>query len=164
MVLDQEGGQTRDDVDRVESLLASVTDLVSSLNRLTGQLEREVTRVLAEPGSERLGSGDAATVVALEDEVAHLRVALESRSMIERAKGMIMARWECDEDTAFKLLVARSRNERRKVRDVAAELAASGPGALDRFAGTPSLRIVLPTLQAADDDPESLNGDPTLPR
>jgi len=154
MGFDQGGPPAPDDVDRVESLLASVTELVHSLSRLTGQLEREVTRVLADPGRpERLGPADAGTVVALEDEVAHLRMALESRSLIERAKGMIMARWECDEETAFKLLVARSRNERRKVRDVAADLAASGPGSLEGFVGAPSLHLILPGQQERDQSP-----------
>src|SRR4249919_1847748 len=50
VTFDQAGGQARDDVDRVESLRASVSELVPSLSRLTWQLEREVTKVLAEPG------------------------------------------------------------------------------------------------------------------
>lgn len=69
-------------------------------------------------------------VLALIDDVEAVRVenrqlkeALEARSVIERAKGMLMARRGCDEATAFQLLVTLARKEQRKVRAIAADFA-----------------------------------------
>jgi len=64
-------------------------------------------------------------VEALRVENRQLREALEGRALIERAKGMLMARRGCDEATAFEVLVALSRQQRRKVRAVAADFAES---------------------------------------
>jgi AmiR/NasT family two-component response regulator len=60
-------------------------------------------------------------VEALRVENRQLREALEGRALIERAKGMLMARRGCDEATAFEMLVALSRQQQRKVRAVAAD-------------------------------------------
>jgi len=69
-------------------------------------------------------------VLALIDDVEALRVenrqlkeALEARSVIERAKGILMARRGCDEATAFQLLATLARREQRKVRAIAADFA-----------------------------------------
>ncbi|MFF4501705.1 ANTAR domain-containing protein [Streptomyces sp. NPDC001401] len=62
-------------------------------------------------------------VEALRLENRQLREALEGRALIERAKGMLMARRGCDEATAFEILVGLSRKQRRKVRAVAADVA-----------------------------------------
>lgn len=51
-----------------------------------------------------------------------LRDALESRGVIERAKGMIMARWDCSEDAAFDVLRKESQHTNRKLRDVAVDV------------------------------------------
>jgi GAF domain-containing protein len=59
------------------------------------------------------------------DLATHLRVALESRAVIEQAKGVLMERYRCTPDDAFQRLVAQSRQENRKLRDLAAELVAS---------------------------------------
>lgn len=48
-----------------------------------------------------------------------LREAMSSRSVIEQAKGMLMAAQGCDEGEAFDLLVQASQRENVKVRDVA---------------------------------------------
>jgi GAF domain-containing protein len=45
--------------------------------------------------------------------------AMAARSVIEQAKGMIMAMQGCDEDEAFHMLVAASQRENVKLRDVA---------------------------------------------
>ena len=60
-------------------------------------------------------------VEALRVENRQLREALEGRALIERAKGMLMARRGCDEATAFEMLVTLSRKQQRKVRAVAAD-------------------------------------------
>ena len=46
--------------------------------------------------------------------------------MIEQAKGMLMLKHRCDADTAFGLLLEISRRERRKVRDIAADVVRPG--------------------------------------
>lgn len=53
---------------------------------------------------------------------AQLRNALDSRAVIEQAKGILMASRGVDADTAFKLLVGASQRENRKLRDIAAEV------------------------------------------
>jgi AmiR/NasT family two-component response regulator len=47
---------------------------------------------------------------------------LESLPLIEQAKGILMARHAIDADTAFSVLVSRSQQTNRKLRDIAAEL------------------------------------------
>lgn len=64
-------------------------------------------------------------VEALRTENRQLRDALEGRALIERAKGVLMARRGCDEATAFEMLVDLSRKQQRKVRVVAADFADS---------------------------------------
>jgi GAF domain-containing protein len=57
--------------------------------------------------------------------VGHLRVALESRAVIEQAKGMLMERDHCTPDEAFQRLAAESQRHGKKLRQVAAQLVAS---------------------------------------
>lgn len=72
-----------------------------------------------------------ADVETLRREVAELRQALESRTVIGQATGMLMERYKLDGDRAFKVLVRISRQSNVKVRDVAAAMTAdvAGPGA-----------------------------------
>lgn len=62
---------------------------------------------------------DATTTV-----VRQLRTAMESRAVIEQAKGIVMGDRRCTADEAFALLVKVSQDSNRKVRDVAAMLVA----------------------------------------
>lgn len=55
----------------------------------------------------------------LEAEVGGLRSAMETRAVIEQAKGMVMLRDHCDADTAFHTLVRASQASHHKLRDVA---------------------------------------------
>jgi GAF domain-containing protein len=48
--------------------------------------------------------------------------AMQSRAMIEQAKGIIMATLHCDADTAFAELIRASQNSNRKLREVAQAL------------------------------------------
>jgi hypothetical protein len=50
--------------------------------------------------------------------------AIESRSTIEQAKGILMGSRRCDADEAFGLLVSLSSRSHRKLRDVAADIVA----------------------------------------
>jgi GAF domain-containing protein len=52
----------------------------------------------------------------------HLQLALQSRAVIDQAKGIIMAQLRCSPDEAFTHLVAQSQRQNRKLRDVAAEI------------------------------------------
>jgi hypothetical protein len=63
---------------------------------------------------------------ALEAERVALLEAVEHRAVIEQAKGMLMLKHRCDADDAFGLLLEISRRERRKVRDIAADLVRAG--------------------------------------
>lgn len=51
-----------------------------------------------------------------------MRQALESRAVIDQAKGVLMARTGCDADAAFAMLVSRSQQTNRKLREVAEQL------------------------------------------
>jgi GAF domain-containing protein len=58
----------------------------------------------------------------------HLQAAMESRAVIEQAKGIIMAERRCTPDEAFAVLTRVSQDANRKVRDVAAALVARTRG------------------------------------
>lgn len=85
-------------------------------------------------GADSLGLGDRLAIfaaVAVASAVAHvkaaeqaenLQLAMESRAVIEQAKGIVMARVGCDADAAFQLLVEQSQHQNRKLREIAAEL------------------------------------------
>jgi transcriptional regulator with GAF, ATPase, and Fis domain len=61
--------------------------------------------------------------------VVNLQLALESRAVIEQAKGILVAEHGCDPETAFKELSRMSQRTNRKVRDISADLVA---GSIDR--------------------------------
>jgi GAF domain-containing protein len=58
----------------------------------------------------------------------HMQAALESRAVIEQAKGIIMGERRCTADEAFAVLTRVSQDTNRKVRDVAAALVARTQG------------------------------------
>jgi AmiR/NasT family two-component response regulator len=53
---------------------------------------------------------------------------MESRAVIEQAKGIIMGERRCGPDEAFQILTKLSQDTNRKLRDVAAALVASAHG------------------------------------
>ena len=63
----------------------------------------------------------------LTEQVTQLETALERRSMIERAKGILMERHMIDDRAAFSMLRDHSRNGGRKVVDVAAAVVEGHP-------------------------------------
>jgi hypothetical protein len=121
---------------RIENLLAAVRDLMSSLRTMSGQLEFEVREEMrSEPRSDA-----ASALETLKIENAQLRQAMERRGVIERAKGVVMVTYRCDEESAFQRLVNYSRHERRKVRDVAVEVVQAAAGDdLERLSRLPGL-------------------------
>lgn len=74
----------------------------------------------------------AASFFANRDLAEQLRAAMESRAMIEQAKGIVMGARGCDEDEAFEALRTASQRRNVKLRDVAHEVvAARSPKPLD---------------------------------
>jgi hypothetical protein len=65
-------------------------------------------------------------LAALRVENDHLRTALQTRIIIEQAKGAISARYGVTPDTAFQMMRARARSQRRKIHEYAAEIVANG--------------------------------------
>ncbi|WP_196250833.1 GAF and ANTAR domain-containing protein [Cellulomonas sp. JZ18] len=68
--------------------------------------------------------------------VDHLHAAMESRSAIDQALGILMAQQRCTADEAFALLRRASQGRNRKVADLAADIVASvsgGPPRTGRF-------------------------------
>jgi GAF domain-containing protein len=60
------------------------------------------------------------------DQARNLRVAMESRAVIEQAKGILIERYKVNVDGAFRLLAEASMRTNRKVRDLAAQLVFTG--------------------------------------
>jgi GAF domain-containing protein len=54
----------------------------------------------------------------------NMRRAMETRAVIEQAKGIVMAELRCDATTAFEVLTRRSQTTNRKLRDVASDIVA----------------------------------------
>jgi AmiR/NasT family two-component response regulator len=61
-----------------------------------------------------------------EDGLAGMVAAMDTRAIIEQAKGMIMITLKVDADAAFAILVQRSQNSHVKLADVAADIVATG--------------------------------------
>jgi AmiR/NasT family two-component response regulator len=70
-------------------------------------------------------------LAALELENAQLRTALESRIVIEQAKGAISVRFGTTPDEAFAMMRGLARSQHREIHEYAAEIVAKG----GRFAG-----------------------------
>ena len=64
-------------------------------------------------------------IAALVEEVEHLHAAMDSRSVIEQAKGVLMSTMRISHEAAFAVLVAASQRENIKLRDVAARITAA---------------------------------------
>jgi GAF domain-containing protein len=61
----------------------------------------------------------------LGEQAHHMRMAMESRAVIEQAKGVLMAQRHVDADQAFEILREASQRYNRKLRDIAAGIVAS---------------------------------------
>jgi GAF domain-containing protein len=70
--------------------------------------------------------GNAAAAARATDDVANMRRAMASRSVIEQAKGILMERYKITSEQAFTLLTHASQRSNVKLRDVAEELTATG--------------------------------------
>jgi GAF domain-containing protein len=98
-------------------------DCIGALNVFSGEVDgiaeqdRQLAGRIAAPAATTLANARAYRRVSRLAE--QLQEALESRAVIERAKGVVMAREGCDEDAAFELLRRASQDHNRKLRDVA---------------------------------------------
>jgi GAF domain-containing protein len=82
----------------------------------------ELAQRIAAPAATTLANAGAYRRVArLADQ---LQEALESRAVIEQAKGILMARQGCDADEAFGILRSISQSSNRKLRRIAGEVVA----------------------------------------
>ncbi len=68
--------------------------------------------------------GNAASLAEAGERADNLQLALQSRAVIEQAKGVLMARHGVDADGAFAMLSTRSQHENRKLRAIAEEVVA----------------------------------------
>ncbi len=87
-------------------------------------LIKPVTKKHLEPAI-KLALSRFAEFTSLKKEVKDLKEAIETRKLIERAKGILMKRCNISEEDAFKLLQAHSQRENRKMRDVAEMIVAA---------------------------------------
>jgi GAF domain-containing protein len=69
--------------------------------------------------------GNAYALARVGEEAVNLRRAMESRAVIEQAKGVLMAQRRVDADEAFEILRDASQRYNRKVRDIAAGIVQS---------------------------------------
>jgi AmiR/NasT family two-component response regulator len=84
----------------------------------------------------------APSTTALELENSQLRAALESRIVIEQAKGILAERFGVGLDDAFDILRRSARSSRRRLRDLAADVTAGRetPREIERFLGSARVR------------------------
>ena len=81
---------------------------------LTPEVEPEVMAVLATTAVARAGDLRAAR-----QEADNLRGLLETRKVVERAKGVLMRRLGVSEDAAYRRMQKASQDENRKMKDIA---------------------------------------------
>ena len=75
--------------------------------------------------------GNAAALAESNDRADNLVVAMQSRAVIEQAKGVLIARHGVTPEAAFELLARRSQHENRKLRSIAEEVVAAAVGRMD---------------------------------
>jgi GAF domain-containing protein len=79
----------------------------------------EVAEVVA------IAVANATAHAELGEQARHMRAAMESRAVIEQAKGVLMAQRHIDAEQAFEVLRDASQRYNRKLRDIAAGIVAS---------------------------------------
>ncbi|GGQ71579.1 GAF and ANTAR domain-containing protein [Couchioplanes azureus] len=106
-------------------LLDDVTGALNIYGRRPAAFDDEaVTLARSFAGYAAVALANAYAYHSTADLARHLQAAMDSRAVIEQAKGIIMAEQRCTPDEAFSFLTAVSQRTNRKVRDVAAALVA----------------------------------------
>ena len=101
-------------------------DVVGALNiyarvpHAFGDKDIEAGRAFAAYAAIAVSNAD--TFVSTAELARNLQTAMESRAVIEQAKGILMARGGITPDQAFEMLVRASQRENRKLRDLAVEI------------------------------------------
>ena len=103
---------------QVDELVAAAKAAAFTLEQLAACLGRGTSPAVAVGGTD----DPSGRWEALSEENRQLREALDSRSAIERAKGVLMGRFGYSEQEAFAVLVTTARRRHRKVRMIASEL------------------------------------------
>jgi GAF domain-containing protein len=94
----------------------------AGVDRAFGEPEAETGQLFAAQAAVVLMNAQAYWGARLRSE--HLQLALDGRQPIDMAKGIIMNVTGCAPEEAFDVLVKQSREENRKIRDIAAEIVA----------------------------------------
>jgi GAF domain-containing protein len=89
-----------------------------------GEEDRALAEEVASWIALAVGHVDAAARTS--ELVAHLKVAMKSRAVIDQAKGILMERFKVTEEAAFTLLARASQNSNIKLRDIADQLVSTG--------------------------------------
>ncbi|HVF33447.1 MAG TPA: GAF and ANTAR domain-containing protein [Acidimicrobiales bacterium] len=92
--------------------------------------QQEAATLLAEQASIALAN--TRTYSECSDKIRQLQEALESRVVIEQAKGVLMVTEGCDENGAFEVLKTRSQRSNRKLRQVAEDVVSEIQGRAGR--------------------------------
>lgn len=79
-----------------------------------------------EQSPEQNSDGPPSAGVDLGVKVEQLQQALATRSVIGQAQGILIGRYKCSPDAAFRVLVKASSTTNRKLRDIAADLVRTG--------------------------------------
>jgi GAF domain-containing protein len=116
---------------RTSRVLSSLSVPLPYQGSTIGALNVYSSREKAFASPESLAAGlDVAEVVAiavanadthaqLGDQARNMRIAMDSRAVIEQAKGVLMAQRHVDAEQAFEILRAASQRYNRKLRDIA---------------------------------------------
>ena len=80
-----------------------------------------------EPAASEREERLAGLVIALADENANLQRALDTRVVIEQAKGVLAERFDVDVQEAFRLLRMSARSNRMRLHDLATQVVESRP-------------------------------------
>ncbi|HEX8498789.1 MAG TPA: GAF and ANTAR domain-containing protein [Actinomycetales bacterium] len=80
-------------------------------------------------GYAGIAMANALLLDATADDARHLTLAMESRAVIEQAKGLVMASLHCTPEEAFDVLRRRSQHSNVKLRDLCREIVESFSGA-----------------------------------
>ena len=108
--------------DRIERVRVGTDSMVDRARRTVDASQAARDRKLARDRVTRLRHN----LDEARHEIAGLRTAMETRGVIEQAKGMIMAAVKVDADTAFEMLVRRSQTTHEKLVVVARDVVETG--------------------------------------
>lgn len=113
----------------VDGEAEAVMNLYSSSPRGFSGTDRRAAEDFAETAAKSLRL--TLKIAGLRQNREDLATAMESRSTIDTAIGILMAQNRCGRDAAFKMLTRASNNRNVKLRDIAAQIIASVSGETD---------------------------------